>query len=271
MVLSAPPIIGLALTGVGTAHIADTDGGRLDGDSVYDHAVGPMQFIPSTWARYASDGNGDMRSDPFNINDAARAGATYLCAAGGDLTTDAGRVRAVLAYNHSAAYVATVLTLAATYAGEPTPSLSTVETALSPLPEASPGPPLAVGPISAPPSTTPPAATPAPTAEPPASTAGQHTAGQHPAGQHPTGQHPAGQHPTGQHPTGQHPTGQHPTGQHPTGQHPTGQHPTGQHPTGQHPTGQHPTGQHPTGQHPTGQHPTGQHPTGRHTTSSGDG
>ena len=90
---------------------------RLDGDPAYDHAVGPMQFIPSTWARYASDGNGDGRADPFNVYDAALAAARYLCAAGGDLGSEAGQARAVLAYNHSASYVATVLTLAAAYVG----------------------------------------------------------------------------------------------------------------------------------------------------------
>jgi membrane-bound lytic murein transglycosylase B len=176
--LSAPPIIGLALTGVGTAHISDTDGGRLDADPVYDHAVGPMQFIPSTWARYAADGNGDLRIDPFNIYDASRAAATYLCVAGGDLATDAGRVRAVLAYNHSDAYVATVLALAATYAGVPPPALIAGGTPPPSVPAASPGPPPAIGPTAAapasstPPVTTPPATPPAtpPVTTPPATT-----------------------------------------------------------------------------------------------------
>src|SRR5699024_6404067 len=57
--LSTHSIIGIALNGHCTALIRDTDGGRLDGDPVYDHSVGPMQFIPSTWGRYATDGNGD--------------------------------------------------------------------------------------------------------------------------------------------------------------------------------------------------------------------
>jgi membrane-bound lytic murein transglycosylase B len=117
---STPKIIGIPLDGHGTALILDTDHGRLDGDTVYDRAVGPMQFIPSTWASYGVDANGDGIADPFNIFDAAAAAAHYLCTAGGDLTTIAGQTRAVLAYNHSAAYLAMVLGLEQIYAtGQP--------------------------------------------------------------------------------------------------------------------------------------------------------
>ena len=79
---STPPIIGIRLDGSRSVVVRDTDGGRLDGDPTYDHAVGPMQFIPSTWAVYRADGNGDGRYDPFNIYDAAAATANYLCQAG---------------------------------------------------------------------------------------------------------------------------------------------------------------------------------------------
>ncbi len=113
-----PAIVGIALDGSrGTAVISDTDGGSYDGDAVSDRAVGPMQFIPSTWAPYAADGNGDGVTDPQNLYDAARAAADYLCTAGGDLRTDAGIQRAVYAYNHSAAYVATVLAFTQDYTG----------------------------------------------------------------------------------------------------------------------------------------------------------
>ena len=88
--VSTPRIIGIPLNGHGTALIRDTDHGALDGDTVYDHAVGPMQFIPSTWALYGTDANGDGVADPFNINDAALTAARYLCAAGGDLRTPRG-------------------------------------------------------------------------------------------------------------------------------------------------------------------------------------
>jgi hypothetical protein len=112
---STSRIVGIPLDGSHSALIRDTDGGRLDGDRVYDRAVGPMQFIPSTWVHWGADADGDGAADPFDINDAALAAARYLCAAGGDLRTTAGRTAAVLAYNHSDEYVARVLALAAAY------------------------------------------------------------------------------------------------------------------------------------------------------------
>jgi membrane-bound lytic murein transglycosylase B len=115
---TSPPIIGIPLNGGNsTAVITDTDGGALDGDPIHDRAVGPMQFIPSTWARYAADGNGDGVADPQNLYDAAHAAAVYLCTAGGDLSTSAGIDRAIFAYNHSQAYVAKVLGFADDYRG----------------------------------------------------------------------------------------------------------------------------------------------------------
>jgi membrane-bound lytic murein transglycosylase B len=114
---STKPIIGPPLNGTsGNAVILDTDNGRLDGDKVYDRAVGPMQFIPSTWARFGVDADGDGVANPFDINDAAAAAARYLCTAGGDLGTLAGQTRAVLAYNHSTTYLDDVLLLEHTYA-----------------------------------------------------------------------------------------------------------------------------------------------------------
>ncbi|AZM46526.1 hypothetical protein DMB38_12485 [Streptomyces sp. WAC 06738] len=103
------PILGPVLDGNGFAHISDTDGGRYDGDTGYDRAVGPMQFIPSTWAGWAADGNGDGRSDPENVYDASLAAGHYLCAGGRDLTAAADLDRAILSYNHSRDYLATVL------------------------------------------------------------------------------------------------------------------------------------------------------------------
>ena len=68
-----PEIIGVRLDGSNnTAVIHDTDDGLLDGDVVFDRAVGPFQFIPSSWAEYGVDGNADGVVDPHNIGDAVR-------------------------------------------------------------------------------------------------------------------------------------------------------------------------------------------------------
>jgi membrane-bound lytic murein transglycosylase B len=110
-------IVGVPLDGSpGVAAIPDTDGGHYDGDRTVDRAVGPMQFIPSTWRRWAADGDGDGNADPQDIDDAALAAGRYLCAAGGDLSTGPGWWRAVLAYNTSTKYAQDVLNAADRYA-----------------------------------------------------------------------------------------------------------------------------------------------------------
>jgi membrane-bound lytic murein transglycosylase B len=189
---STPRIIGIALTGNGTARITDTDRGRLDGDTTFDRAVGPMQFIPSTWAGWGVDGNGDGIADPFNIYDAAAAAADYVCAAGGDLRTSAGQQRAIMAYNASTSYLSIVLSYEAAYAaglpGVTIPVFGPPPSATSTLPPVNPGPPAALPHTSATPSrhpttapatrsTTPrPAATTAASANAPSSTSPTTTA-----------------------------------------------------------------------------------------------
>lgn len=103
------PILGPALNGNGFALIKDSDGGEFDGDTTHDRAVGPMQFIPSTWAGWGRDGNGDGRSDPNNIYDAALAAGNYLCAKNRDLSVQADLNAAILGYNRSQEYLNTVL------------------------------------------------------------------------------------------------------------------------------------------------------------------
>ena len=71
--------------GPGMAAISDTDQGAYDGDTKWDRAVGPMQFIPGTWKAFGADGNGDGVKDPHNIFDAARAAGDYLCSGGANL------------------------------------------------------------------------------------------------------------------------------------------------------------------------------------------
>ncbi|WP_217131620.1 lytic transglycosylase domain-containing protein [Streptomyces sp. AC558_RSS880] len=102
-------ITGPALDGNGFALIHDSEGGAWDGDAVYDRAVGPMQFLPTTWKSWGADGNGDGVANPNNIFDAALAAGHYLCAGDRDLRTAAGLERAVLSYNHSRDYLNLVL------------------------------------------------------------------------------------------------------------------------------------------------------------------
>lgn len=115
--VARPRIRGVPLDGTGgNRAIDDTDRGDLDGDTRWDRAVGPLQFIPTTWARWGADGDGDGAADPHDIDDAALSAARYLCGAGGDLSGDRGWSRAVLAYNNSGSYVREVARTAAEYA-----------------------------------------------------------------------------------------------------------------------------------------------------------
>jgi membrane-bound lytic murein transglycosylase B len=111
------PIIGVPLDGsAGVQAIGDTDGGRYDGDAGVDRAVGPMQFIPSTWRKWASDGNGDGLGDPQQLDDAALAAARYLCAGGRDMASPSGWWAGILSYNNSTEYAQKVFGLADGYA-----------------------------------------------------------------------------------------------------------------------------------------------------------
>lgn len=111
------PIIGVPLDGsAGVKAISDTDGGRYDGDPRHDRAVGPMQFIPSTWRKWTADANLDGVGDPQQIDDAALAAGRYLCAGDRDLATPADWWAAVFSYNNSVPYGQKVFGLADNYA-----------------------------------------------------------------------------------------------------------------------------------------------------------
>ncbi|GLX18702.1 lytic transglycosylase domain-containing protein [Streptomyces lavendulae] len=103
------PIRGPRLDGNGYAKILDTDKGEFDGDTEYDRAFGPLQFIPSTWATWKADGNGDGKRDANNIYDAALGAGLYLCSGGKDLSLPADLDKAILGYNQSREYVNSVL------------------------------------------------------------------------------------------------------------------------------------------------------------------
>jgi membrane-bound lytic murein transglycosylase B len=114
--IARPGIFGPALDGRhGTSEIRDTDAGQYDQDARFDRAVGPMQFIPSTWAIVGVDADNDGRRDPQDIYDASLASAVYLCSGSDDLSTTAGQRSAVFRYNHSERYVDLVLAIENAY------------------------------------------------------------------------------------------------------------------------------------------------------------
>jgi membrane-bound lytic murein transglycosylase B len=114
---SNPPILGPALDGHGVAAIrATARSSAWHGDPVWDHAVGPMQFLPSTWEQWGRDGDGDGVADPHDLDDAASTAMAYLCADGHDLTSGVGWADAVFGYNHAQSYVDSVRAAASTYA-----------------------------------------------------------------------------------------------------------------------------------------------------------
>jgi hypothetical protein len=85
-------------------------------------AEGWMQFLPSSWEQYGVDANGDGYKDPYNPADAIFAAARYLRAAGG-----ASNVRAaIFAYNHSQAYVSSVMLRAQLLGGTPSELLGAI-------------------------------------------------------------------------------------------------------------------------------------------------
>jgi membrane-bound lytic murein transglycosylase B len=107
----APPIRGRRLDGTrGTQTIVDTDDGELDGDDEWDRAMGPLQFIPTTWRELGRDGNDDGTADPDNLYDAAVTAVAHLCLREPGDYSDRGQLRrALIAYNASGSYADDVL------------------------------------------------------------------------------------------------------------------------------------------------------------------
>lgn len=101
-----PPIVGITLDGSNnTAHTPDTDNGEIDGDTEFDRAVGPLQFIPTSWESAGGDANGDGKADPNQIDDAALGAANLLCFGDRDLNDPDQWEEAILNYNQSREYL----------------------------------------------------------------------------------------------------------------------------------------------------------------------
>ncbi|MEV4513534.1 lytic murein transglycosylase [Dactylosporangium sp. NPDC049525] len=97
---AVPPIVGPPLDGQsGRKAIKDTDGGTIDTDKTWDRAVGPMQFLPSTWKDIGVDADADGVTDINDIDDASLSAAALLCSGGRDLSTVEGWNAAIRAYN----------------------------------------------------------------------------------------------------------------------------------------------------------------------------
>ncbi|MGY6651350.1 C40 family peptidase [Amycolatopsis sp. TRM77291] len=103
----SPPILGPALDGSGVG------GNRTpirNPDGTFARAVGPFQFLTTTWAGVEQDGNDDGARNPHNAFDAALGAAAYLCGTGPRDLKDEGQLRAaLLRYNASQTYVTQVL------------------------------------------------------------------------------------------------------------------------------------------------------------------
>ena len=76
-------------------------------------AFGDPQFLPTSYLRFGTDGDGDGRIDLYDVADAAASAATYLASHGwqGELSREARR-RVIWHYNRSEAYIDAVLGLA---------------------------------------------------------------------------------------------------------------------------------------------------------------
>ncbi|GAA3435840.1 lytic transglycosylase domain-containing protein [Kutzneria kofuensis] len=156
------------LAGIGKVESNHARGGQVDDRGTVtepifgpelsdgDHAVGPMQFLPSTWAKWGVDENHDGAADPQNVWDATASAADYLCADGRDLSLNGDLVNAVLSYNHDGAYLAEVFQWITTYSGGVTSIPAVPATAATATP-----PPTTT--TSAPPPGTPTTSTPPPT------------------------------------------------------------------------------------------------------------
>ena len=108
---------GLSWTVLAAIGQIESGDGRSEGPSTAG-ALGPMQFLPSTWATWGIDGFGDTGTpNIMNPYDAVPSAARLLCADGA-ASGGQGLRNAIFDYNHADWYVNEVLTLAGEYANE---------------------------------------------------------------------------------------------------------------------------------------------------------
>ncbi|MDP9389090.1 MAG: bifunctional lytic transglycosylase/C40 family peptidase [Actinomycetota bacterium] len=112
------PILGPALDGSARTRAipATRESTAYTGDPRWDHAIGPMQFLTSTFRAWALDGSGDGVTDPHNAFDAIATAGRYLCNGSSRLDSLDAALRR---YNNSAAYVAAVQDKALAYGMAP--------------------------------------------------------------------------------------------------------------------------------------------------------
>jgi membrane-bound lytic murein transglycosylase B len=110
------PIYGPSLDGTLPGNEVIVQSMAPNGQPTYARAMGPMQFLPGTWARYASDGDGDGKADPQNLFDSALSAARYLCSGGLNLRDQSQVLSSILRYNNSMPYARNVMGWAAAYA-----------------------------------------------------------------------------------------------------------------------------------------------------------
>lgn len=103
---AAPTCPGMRWTLLAAVGQVESGHGRDNGPSSAG-AVGPMQFLPGTFAIYAVDGDHDGRRDPWSPADAIFTAARFLCSNGAG--TPDGVQRALLRYNNAQWYVDLVL------------------------------------------------------------------------------------------------------------------------------------------------------------------
>jgi len=179
-----PSILGPALNGTGGNGTYRIPAGiTWDGPGPWERAVGPMQFLPTTWLAIRPlmpPLPRGVPADPNNVYAATLAAGTYLCLSAGPagMGSLSGIMAAYYSYNHSASYVAEALANALAYGATITPAPTTAD--LNPPAPSSPPPvpprsqrrPPAGPKAKATPTTKPPATTPTtkPTTKPPATT-----------------------------------------------------------------------------------------------------